>query len=355
MKNRLAHLPRYLIFVPLILFIALLYGGVLQRFVPALAVGETHYTAAQFNYWFYECYLTYVDEHYDELDELGLDTGKALDKQERDDGSTWEDFFRRRAEDRLQEVEALLLLADDYGVSLKADDLPEYSVRLASAQAECEESGITLDDFAHSYYGYSVTAKNYQSQLLREVGADAVLKAITTSLEPGEPEIAAYAENHSELDNYLTADVRVIFFAPVKDRFSGETEAAQLDDMEAKSQLLVERWISKGGDEIAFAEMAARYSEDDTAVDGGLKKCVTKGELPNVLEDWLFDSTRIAGDITTSVTTDGVWIVYYCGSGQDASLLSARQILLDESVEALLDEKEQELPLIERFGMQIAM
>lgn len=40
MSKRLAHLPRYLVFLPLILFVILLYGGILQRFIPAVSVGK---------------------------------------------------------------------------------------------------------------------------------------------------------------------------------------------------------------------------------------------------------------------------------------------------------------------------
>jgi hypothetical protein len=355
MKERLAKLPRYLVFLPLILFAILLYGGILQRFIPALSVGGTKYTSAQFNYWYYESYLNYVDEHYDELDALGLDTDRALDKQQREDGQTWEDYFRLQAEETLRQTEALLAQADEYGISLEAEDLPEYAQRLADADAECETSGIDLDDYVHSYYGYSVTAANYKKQLLRETGADAVRAAVTASLQPTQEEAAAYAAEHPELDDYSTADIRVIWFAAATDRFTGETGDTQLTDMQARAELLMERWAANGGDETAFADLAVRYSEHDSAADGGRLDSVCKGELPETLDSWLFDSARQSGDTTVSASADGLWVIYYCGADVSAAELSARQLLQDERVEAWLSEQEESIQVKELFGMQIAM
>lgn len=355
MSKRLAHLPRYLVFLPLILFVILLYGGILQRFIPAVSVGEKKYTAAQFNYWYYEAYLSYVDEHYDELDDLGLDTGTALDKQSTATGQTWEDYFRVQAEHNLQETEALLALADTYNVSLKAEDLPEYAQRLASADAECTESGISLEDYVRSYYGYSVTVANYKKQLLKEVGADAVREAIEASLAPSDADAKAYVAGHKELDDYRTANIRVVWFPAATDRFTGETGDTQLADMQCRVELFLNRWKEQGGDASAFASMAERYSEHESAADGGQLNGVVKNELSTALEDWLFDSSRQEGDVTTAVTDEGSWIVYYCGQGESAAELSAKQILLEQNVEDYLTQQEENFPVKERFGMQIAM
>ena len=355
MKKRLAHIPRYILFVPLIIFVILLYGGILQRFVPAVSVGTTKYTAAQFNYWYFEGYLDYVDTHYDELETLGLDTSRALDKQSMDENQTWEDYFRVLAEDRLQETEALLALADEYGISLTAEDLPEYSQRLAEADAECAESGSSLDDLVRSYYGYTMTVANYKNQLLRETGADAVLNAVTASLEPSQTDIEAYTASHPELDDYNTANIRLIWFSPATDRFTNETGDTQILDMLAKTQLLLERWNEAGGDEDAFAELARRYSEHESASNGGEIDGVLKGELCEELDDWLSSSERQSGDFTTNVTADGIWVVYYRGAGTSAAEIAARQALLDERVKAFLTEQKQSYSVKERFGMRIAM
>ena len=161
--------------------------------------------------------------------------------------------------------------------------------------------------------------------------------------DPTQAEAESYAAEHPELDNYCTANIRVVYFAPAKDRFTGETGDAQLDDMQARADLLMERWTENGGDETAFADLAARYSEHDSAADGGEMDGVQKGTLPESLDSWLFDPARKGGDVTTSVTDDGVWVVYYCSSGASAAVLAAQQQLLDERVEAYLDEQEQSI------------
>ena len=68
----------------------------LCAFSAALAAHRRHRKAS-----YYESYLDYVDARYDELDALGLDTGRPLDKQTRENGQTWEDYFRIQAEETL--------------------------------------------------------------------------------------------------------------------------------------------------------------------------------------------------------------------------------------------------------------
>lgn len=355
MKNQLRRLPVYIVVLPLIVFVTCLYGGVFQRFVPALAVGNGNYTAAEFNYWFYERYLSFVDEHYDELDSLGLSTKSALDRQQYADGETWEDYFRLDAEEELRRTDALLSLAGEYGVGLDADSLPGYAELMARTEAERQESGQTLEDYIHSYYGASVSVDIFEQQALRLTGAQAVEEAIKATLEPADSEISAYAAAHPETGDYLTADLLEVCCAPAKDRQTGQTGETQLADMKARLEQLQARWKEFGGDEAAFSRLAVSYSDGETAADGGLLKNLRKGTLPDALDRWTFDEPRNPGDVTSLVTEDGVWLVYYRSAGASVAWEDARQALIDEQYEALISEAVKDVSVRERFGMRIAM
>ena len=95
--------------IPAVFILILLGTGLPQRFLPAVTVGDRTYSVAQYNFYYYENYAAYVTEHYDELDELGLDLTRALKSQRYDEDLTWAQLFRVRA---LEDMRTYAILYD---------------------------------------------------------------------------------------------------------------------------------------------------------------------------------------------------------------------------------------------------
>ena len=77
-SKRLSARTVLIIVVPLMLVLLLLNTGLLQRQLPAVSIGARSYTVAQFHYYLYNAYYDFVNEHAEELDQLGLD---AVDRR----------------------------------------------------------------------------------------------------------------------------------------------------------------------------------------------------------------------------------------------------------------------------------
>ena len=111
-SKRLSARTVLIIVVPLMLVLLLLNTGLLQRQLPAVSIGARSYTVAQFHYYLYNAYYDFVNEHAEELDQLGLDVTRSLDKQAYDADRTWQDYFRDAALERMREDAILLAAAD---------------------------------------------------------------------------------------------------------------------------------------------------------------------------------------------------------------------------------------------------
>ena len=66
----------------------------------------------------------------------------------------------------------------------------------------------------------------------------------------------------------------------------------------------------------AFGALAAKYSADGNAAQGGLYENVGRGEMVEPFENWLFDETRKDGDTGIVETDYGVHVMYYAGEGE---------------------------------------
>lgn len=91
--------------------------------------------------------------------------------------------------------------------------------------------------------------------------------------------------------------------------------------------------------ESMFANYAHSRSVDtDTAPNGGLYRNLRRGQLTKELDDWCFDSSREAGDITILRTAQGYHIVYFVEATDTARLQwegDYRGQLLAETLEAV--------------------
>lgn len=98
-------------------------------------------------------------------------------------------------------------------------------------------------------------------------------------------------------------------------------------------------WKTAGGTEDAFAELAAKYSEDSYSnTKGGLYEELTASTLDGSLADWIFAEERKAGDTTTLTENDVVYVMYYIGQGRPEWQVKIAGTLLSDTMDAYLTE-----------------
>ena len=118
------------------------------------------------------------------------------------------------------------------------------------------------------------------------------------------------------LDETPSADVRVII--PTEDKTGEE---------------ILEEWKSGAATEDSFAELCKKYTQDTSAVEnGGLFEQVTKTGMTEELSNWIFDSSRQAGDTVAITVSDTTYVLYYIGQDQPEWKINIKNTLVSNTM-----------------------
>ena len=341
--------------IPAVFILILLGTGLPQRFLSAVSVGQRDYTIAQYNFYYYETYASFVTAHYDELDELGLNINQELKKQRCDESMTWAEYFRVEALSAMREYavlyDAALAEGFDAGDRVrqvkeeKAEELREYCVANNIKKVETYLTGLydagMTEDIFYRELERRTTAEAYREYLLEQIRTETAAQPGTASVSDGD---------------YRTADAVVSLFRPGADRVSGQAEERQWDNAETLAQAALARAEAWGGDLPAFCAAAEAYSElGDASVPDGHYPALTHEDLDGPLEDWCFDAARKPGDTTVVRGASGWYLAYFNGWGESASALREHRERIDRAYDEWLSGRMADYPLKTHWlGMQIA-
>ena len=118
------------------------------------------------------------------------------------------------------------------------------------------------------------------------------------------------------LDETPSADVRVII--PTEDKTGEE---------------ILEEWKSGAATEDSFAELCKKYTQDTSAVEnGGLFEQVTKTGMTEELSNWIFDTSRQAGDTVAITVSDTTYVLYYIGQDQPEWKINIKNTLVSDTM-----------------------
>ena len=118
------------------------------------------------------------------------------------------------------------------------------------------------------------------------------------------------------LDETPSADVRVII--PTEDKTGEE---------------ILEEWKNGAATEDSFAELCKKYTQDTSAVEnGGLFEQVTKTGMTEELSNWIFDSSRQAGDTVAISVSDTTYVLYYIGQDQPEWKINIKNTLVSDTM-----------------------
>ena len=118
------------------------------------------------------------------------------------------------------------------------------------------------------------------------------------------------------LDETPSADVRVII--PTEDNTGEE---------------ILEEWKNGAATEDSFAELCKKYTQDTSAVEnGGLFEQVTKTGMTEELSNWIFDTSRQAGDTVAITVSDTTYVLYYIGQDQPEWKINIKNTLVSDTM-----------------------
>ena len=188
-------------------------------------------------------------------------------------------------------------------------------------------NGGDLESFetymADTFEGAAPTSVSYPGSSLPEAYSEWLLDA---ARQPGD---AASLENGDvtavvmfldrDTNDYYPVDFRHILIQAEDADGDGEFSQEEIDAAAASAQSIYAEWQAGEATEDSFAELANTYSTDGGSnTTGGLYEDVTKNQMVDPINDWLFDEARQPGD--TAVLSyegpnyTGTHVVYFVGA-----------------------------------------
>ncbi len=109
---------------------------------------------------------------------------------------------------------------------------------------------------------------------------------------------------------------------------------------EEELQTVADAWAAGEATEERFQELYEKYSEDTDGLNGLYEGMTQDGLAYEDLTAWLFDESRAAGDVTSSIVEEdgSAYFVYFVGAGQPQWYYSARNTLQQTAMTDYVEE-----------------
>lgn len=314
-------------------------SNIIPRTVTAVTIGDEKYSAAEVNYYFHTAYQSFVNQNYSYLSMLGLDTTKDLKDQEFGDG-TWYDYFLDQALTNMEQVQAMNELAEQEGFTWTDDLQSQLDSAMSSLESTASMYGVSEKQYLSSVFGSSMSTKIYEEQLKRSLLADAYMQEYEDSLTYSDDQLTeAYNADPDSYDKVSYESVRINGAADTTDADGNEievtdemTEAAMAAAKEAADSMYASWQGGESLSDLADANEDATYTDTERS-----------SYTDSVLGNWLFDSSRQAGDSAVLEDTDSS--CYYVVSFRDryqetAPVVNVRHILIQPEETTLSTDDE---------------
>ncbi len=249
-----------------------------------ITIGDEKISQLEFDYNYNIALNNYYNQYGSYMSYFGVDMTQDLSTRMYSDTLSWKDLFEQMAVDNLIENKAILAEAEAAGFTYDTEE--EYNAFKENIKLAAETAGVSTKDYIRGTYGSYATMNRIKDLVEESIIVSAYYNQIAEEKAPAEDAIQTYYESNA--DTYESVDYRVT------------TISAELPE-------------SPTEDDITKAMKEAKVLADEAAVtvaeDGTLMEGVTGASATYAIRDWLFDSTRKAGDVT--VIEDASGYMYY--------------------------------------------
>ena len=330
--------------VIVLVIVALALGSGLPYKSTAFTVGDEKFSAAEVNFHYGSQYNTFATQYGSYASIFGLDTSNGpvgLEDQPcyMNDGS-WKDYFLDAAKNAMIQTVALSDYAAENGIALTEEEAAQVESYFDGLEQSAAAYGFnTVDQFFSANYGAGVNEKMVFDGYMSSALCSKVINEVSAGFTYTEDQLEEqYQSYKGEQDIY---DYLYYFVAAEVEETEGEdgqtstavTEAT-LKDAKAKADEIVKAYKSaKGEDELAKLNSAiASVIADAEATE-------QRSSASSIIaaKEWLMDSARNKGDITSDVNTSesGYYITVFMDHNDNHyNMAQVRHIL----VKAVADE-----------------
>ncbi len=301
--------------------------------IPALRIGSSGYTAADFNYeYFSGYYQTYsnIASTYGEYASMLLDTSKPLDKQYYSETETWADYFEGNALTQLQQMTILNDMAKAEGWTLSAERAAAIEDDINQVKTEAINQGYTdYKAFLQALYGKGMTEQRLRELLRKSFNAtyysqDLVERWKAASTD--EEKLAYYNDVQSDynLITYMLYHVD----GSANDEEGIDSETAMLEAKNTADE------IASAVDQITFVDAVRRLApESERSLYEADDACLMRNAVPTNIDanyrSWLTDLTRQFGETNVINGTNGYDVIMFLESNDNSyKLVNYRGIVI---------------------------
>lgn len=339
----------------------------------ALKVGDESFSAAQVNYYYNTAYQNWYSQYSPYFQYLGIDTSstaKPIPQQEYtagDEFETWGDYFMDSAKESIKQISALSSAAREEGVTLSDADKAGIDEQLQSIFDYAKTAGYGSGaKYLQAIFGPGVTEKLVRQEMERSILASNYAQEKQKSFTYTSDELKkAYAEHADEYDLFDGMYYLVAADTVDSEDENGETVSLPTDETMAKAKETADKIAAQiketGNDQAdrfkkAVAEFGAPVAQFD---ENGEETGETTPAEPVVLDqttgsnvsyqgfhEWMFDSSRKAGDTTViEQENSGYYVVLFQNrETPDYNTVNVRHILVkpvDADEDGTISEEEK--------------
>ncbi len=260
-------------------------------------------------------------------------------------------YYQEVADSKLPTEEEI---AAYYEADQSAYDLLDYHMTIVEAELPTTApDGTVPKDENGNEVAYEPTEEEIATAM-----AEAKKKAEEaekTVAEDGEPQIGMskvytnalltdfmFAEERKPGDTYIAEDNTYNRYLVVSfdKRYLDQTPTANarvITSTTEDSAVLLSEWQNGAATEESFIEMVKKY--DISGMEGGLYEGISVANISEEMDAWLTDEARKAGDTyACNIENGSNYVLYYLGTNDPEWKISIRNTLLNETMNAYLEE-----------------
>ena len=344
--------------------LGLFYGLVIRpktapRTTVALRTGDHELSAVEFSHYYYDAVNSFYQNYGSYLSYFMSDPSQPIDQQvyDQETGETWADYFKQAAAETAEFDYAVYDEAKAAGYTLSAESEQAIQDSLKELETQVKDNGFkSLNDYFSQIYGKGCSKDSYLAyQRLRATASEYSQKLQDERVFTDEQIQAKDDENPAK---YSTATYRsYLLSANYKPETATDEEGEEEEEISEEEQAAIDEQALKDAKADADKMAAAATSEKgytDMALelaaesakstyenaDATLHSGDSYDNINSLFVDWLFDSARKAGDVTTIADADSGYYVLYFLSTDDNSYntVNVRHILISPENDEDTDE-----------------
>lgn len=326
-------------------------SNIIQRTTTAVTINGEKYTAAEVSFYYQNAYQSFINDYYSYMSYIGIDTSSSLKDQTvssmgamftgAEEGSTWYDYFLNQALESMADIQALNDAAEAEGFTWNEDMQASLDNNMEALATGASTYGYTESQYLTMIFGSTMTKSIYEEQTKRTLLANAYQTAYSDSLVYSEDDLEeAYEADRNSYDVVSAQYVRISGSVATTDEEGNEVEvtdemkAAAMDTAKGYADQIYADWQAGGSLETLADECegTATYTDTDSIT-----------YSTSVLNDWLFDDARQAGDsaVLEDETNSAYYVAVFESRGRnDYDTVDVRHILIQPEASELSSDDE---------------